>query len=157
MVHELRTNGMEAVRTEECRSAGAADVLVLCREAALAERLRAVCERMGWSVAAVETIEAAMEWLGRGSAAVVLCGESFQDGGWRDAAQRLNAVPRTPMMVLVGNGRVSVDEVFSCGAFDALPQPLSDADLIWTVACAWHQWMDRYEAEGQGGALCSDA
>ena len=49
-----------------------------------------------------------------------------------------------------------VNEAVGTGAYDVLRRPIEDADLLWTVATAWHDWMKQREREA-GGELCSSA
>lgn len=138
------------------RTSGITDILAIGGTPELGTYLSAVVQRFGWTVARTPGYAAAAWFLRDNRAAVAVCEESLPDGSWYHVALRLSYVPNAPALVVTG-GEVLWQEVVERGGFDALPQPLNEADVIWTVASAWHEWMKRFERTNGGGAPCSDA
>ena len=80
----------------------------------------------------------------------------MRDGTWADLADRLNLLPMAPALVVVEDTGVSTGEIEALGGFGSLSRPLREADVIWTVASAWHMWMNSAESrQSAEGVSCS--
>ncbi|MCC6393486.1 MAG: hypothetical protein IT167_22995 [Bryobacterales bacterium] len=133
------------------------DVLSVGANPTLAVYLAGLFTKFGWTVRRAANLEEARACLGNQKAAVVVCEEALPDAVWQEALGVVNATPDAPMFVVVGSDKSLLGEVSALGGFDAVIRPLREAEVIWTVASAWHQWMKRFEDLGGGGAPCSDA
>lgn len=148
--------GAEERESRQRRPSAFADVLSLGANQ-LAIDLAGLFGKFGWTVRRAANLAEAREYLGHDRAAVVVCEEALPDAAWQDAALALSAIPGAPMFVAIGGDKARLDEVLGLGGFDLLTRPLRDAEVIWTVASAWHQWMKRFEHPDEGDARCSDA
>lgn len=73
------------------------------------------------------------------------------DETWVDMLSSLRSLRNPPEVVVITDGALEVDNVVSMGAYDAMRRPLTSADLVWSIATAWHAWMKRFEQrEGCG-------
>ena len=85
-----------------------------------------------------------------------MCEKLLPGGGWQDIVARLGSIPDAPPLVVLADD-AKLDDVVSSGGFDVLTRPLREADVVWTIATAWHHWAKRFEESENGGARCSDA
>ncbi len=132
------------------------DVVAVCTNPTLSIYLAGVLQRLRWTVEEVRTVAAAMELLADHRAAVVVCESTLRDGTWADLADRLNLLPMAPALVVVEDTGVSTGEIEALGGFGSLSRPLREADVIWTVASAWHMWMNSAESrQSAEGVNCS--
>ena len=139
------------------RPSAVADVLSIGANPTLAVYLAGLFEKFRWTVRHSANLEEAREYLGNHQAAVVICEEALPDADWQDALWAVNAIPDAPMFVVIGGDRTLLDEVLALGGFDVLTRPLREAEVIWTVASARHEWIKRLENTNGGGSRCSDA
>jgi DNA-binding NtrC family response regulator len=151
-----------AVDIERCNlhqhkpSAGA-DILSIGSNPTLPVYLSGLFQKFGWTVRRSANLEKAGELLADNGVAVVICEKALPDAAWQDALGAVNALPDPPMFVLLGDDKTLLDEVLALGGFDVLTRPLREAEVIWTVASAWHEWMKRFENPDRRGTRCSDA
>ena len=143
--------------SQERRPSAVVDVLSVGANPTLTVYLSGLFERFGWTVRRAANLEEAGEFLQKNRAVVAICEEALPDAHWQDALWALNAIPDAPMFVLIGSDKTLLDELLASGGFDVLTRPLREAEVIWTVASAWHEWMKRFENPDSGGARCSDA
>ncbi|MCC7236932.1 MAG: hypothetical protein IT163_16605 [Bryobacterales bacterium] len=108
-------------------------------------------QNLGWTTASAATCAAGEALLRPGGTAVVICEETLPDGTWLDIAGLLETVPDPPALIVVGDIRALEHEVTAQGGFDVLASPLRESEVMWSVASAWHAWMQRGE---EGGASC---
>jgi hypothetical protein len=139
------------------RPSAVADVLSIGANPTVTIYLSGLFEKFGWTVHRAANLEQTGEFLQMNRAAVAICEEALPDAEWQDAFWALNAVADAPMFVLIGDDMALLDEVLALGGFDVLTRPLREAEVIWTVASAWHQWMKRLKNADGGGSRCSDA
>ncbi|MCC6362493.1 MAG: response regulator [Bryobacterales bacterium] len=139
------------------RKQAVTDVLSIGANPTLAIYLAGLFAKYGWTVRRSANLEDARAYLADHRAAVVVCDEALPDAAWQDALGALKAIPDAPMFVLIGSEKTLLGEALALGGFDAVIRPLREAEVIWTVASAWHQWMKRFEDLDSGGAPCSDA
>jgi hypothetical protein len=121
------------------------DVLSIGGNPTLAVYLSGLFQKFGWTVRRSANLEQAGVFLGDNRAAVAICEETLPGAVWQDALNALNAIPDAPMFVVIGDDKTLLDEVSALGGFDVLTRPLDEAEVIWTVASAWHHWMKRFE------------
>ncbi len=133
------------------------DVLSVGANPTLAVYLAGLFTKFGWTVRRAANLAEARAFLGNQKAAVVVCEEALPDGVWQEALGVVNATPDAPMFVVIGSDKSLMGEAPALGGFDAVIRPLREAEVIWTVASAWHQWMKQFEDLESGGAPCSDA
>jgi DNA-binding NtrC family response regulator len=133
----------EDCKPRRSRPAGVTDILTIGATPTLAAYLSGLFQQFGWTLHLSVSCESAVEFLGTNKAAVAICEEALPDAGWQAAARILNSVPHAPMFVVIGSDKPLLDEVLAIGGFDVLTRPLREAEVIWTVASAWHQWMNR--------------
>ncbi len=126
------------------RSSRAIDILTISDNPTLSVYLSGLFQKSGWAIARARTCEAGISFLRDNRAAVAVCEESLPDGFWHDAAVALNSIPDAAALVVVGDDQSLVHEVLALGGFDALVRPLREADVVWTIASAWHAWMKRF-------------
>lgn len=147
----------ECRESRQRRPSAVADVLSIGDNPTLAIYLAGLFEKFGWTVRRSANLEEARAYLGNNRAAVVVCEEALPDAVWQDAVCTLNAIPDAPMFVVIVDDKALLDEVLAVGGFDVLTRPLREADVVWTVVSAWHQWMKRFQSQHTGGPRCSDA
>jgi DNA-binding NtrC family response regulator len=133
------------------------DVLSVGANATLHVYLSGLFQRFHWTVSHDMSFLNALRSIRRRTTAVVVCEEQLPDGSWRSWASRLRSVPDAPELIVVGDDRSLRSEVLALGGFDALMRPLREADVVWAVASAWHQWRKQFEDQGGGGLPCSGA
>ncbi len=134
------------------RPSTATDVLCIGANPILAVYLAGLFEKFGWTVRLSADLGEARDFLADHRAAVVICEESLPDAAWQEAVFTLDAIPDPPMLVVIGRDKSLLDEVLALGGFDVLTRPLREAEVIWTVASAWHHWMKRMECPRHRGA-----
>jgi DNA-binding NtrC family response regulator len=144
-------------KSRQERPTAVVDVLSIGANPTLAVYLSGLFRRFGWVVRRSASLEEARQFLENNRASVAICEEVLPDAVWQDALGTLNAIPEGPMFVVIGSEKTLLGEVLALGGFDVLTRPLREAEVIWTVASAWHQWMKRFEDPDSGGARCSDA
>jgi len=132
----------------------ATDILTIGDNPALGGYLSALFQQSGWTITRARNCETGMAYLQDNRAAVVVCEESLPDGSWHDAAAAIRSVPDGPALIVVGDDGALVEEVLALGGFDALVRPLRDPEVVWSIASAWHAWMKRIEAGGNGALRC---
>lgn len=147
----------EGRNTSRSKPSGVADILTIGSNPTLVLYLSDLFQRFRWTIRRSADLEEASRFLENNRAAVAICEEVLPDALWQDALRTLHPLPGAPVLIVVGSSRDLVAEVVAMGGFDALTYPLREAEVIWTVASAWHQWMKRYEAQGSGGQPCSGA
>lgn len=156
---EIPLDAAAIARNQQVRSSrpsGITDVLAIGGTPELGRYLSAIFQRFGWTLARTPGCAAAAGFLRDNRAAVAVCEESLPDGSWRHVALRFGCLPNAPALVVIG-GEGLWHEVVDRGGFDVLRQPLNEADVVWTVASAWHEWMKRFEGTSGGVTPCSDA
>ena len=140
----------------EGRSLASIDVLAVCTNPELSIYLAGVLQPFRWTVEEVRSVAEAHDLLCSRPAAVVVCESTLGDGPWTDLADHLRLLPMAPELVVVEDDNVSAGEVEALGGFGTISRPLREADVIWTLASAWHMWMNGAEAsQGAGGATWS--
>ena len=78
-----------------------------------------------WNLLSVHTCEQALRQLNSTSISVVVCERFLPDGTWREVFDRLDAMPRAPLLV-VTSGRADDHlwaEVLNIGGYDVLAKP----------------------------------
>ncbi len=136
---------------------GAADVLTISDNPTLGVYLAGLFQQTGWKIAHTRSCAAGMAFARDHGAAVVVCEEILPDGAWDDAAAALAELPHPPALIVVGGDQGLPREVAAAGGFDALVRPLREADVMWTIASAWHGWVKHLEGVGSGGEPCPGA
>jgi hypothetical protein len=147
----------ERWKSRQEQTSASVDILSIGSNPTLPVYLSGLFQRFGWTVGRSANLEEAGAFLAYNSAAVAICEEALPDAVWQDALAVLNALPDAPMVVVIGDDKALLDEVLALGGFDVLTRPLREAEVIWTVASAWHQWMKRFENPDTRGPRCSDA
>jgi hypothetical protein len=138
------------------RSIVSIDVLAVCTNPELSIYLSGVLQPFRWTVEEVRSVAEARDMLCSRPAAVVVCESALRDGSWTDLADHLRLLPMAPELIVVEDDNVPAGEVEALGGFGTISRPLREADVIWTLASAWHMWMNGAEAgQASGGATCS--
>lgn len=151
---EVDTDGRAS---RQKRPSAVADVLSIGANPTLAIYLSGLFQSFRWTVRRSESCKAAIEFLRSNRAAVAICEEELPDAAWQDALRAINAMTDAPMFVVIGSDKTVLGEVLALGGFDVLTRPLRESEVIWTVASAWHEWMNRFGSRENGGLRCSDA
>lgn len=60
------------------------------------------------------------------------------DQGWVDTLSALVSLPNPPEVIVVTHEELSIKNVLHLGAHDLLRRPFTSADLLWSIATAWH-------------------
>jgi DNA-binding response OmpR family regulator len=128
----------------------AIDILTIGDNPTLSVYLSGLFQKSGWTIAHARTCEAGLSFLRDNRAAVAVCEESLPDAFWHDAAAALTSVPNAPALVVVSDDQSLVHEVLALGGFDVLVRPLRESDVVWSIASAWHVWMNRFGATEDG-------
>jgi ActR/RegA family two-component response regulator len=136
-------------------STGISDVLAIGEDATVFRPLQRALRPVGWAVAHVGSVEAAVAYLQSKVAAVAVTEAEVTSRKWEDIVSSLRSLADAPEVVIVSWDRLPLQHVLRAGAFDAMRRPLDHSDLLWTVASAWHNWMTRHERRA-GGGPCSD-
>ena len=136
---------------QDQQPSSAIDILTISDNPTLSVYLSGLFRRSGWTIARARTCREGVSFLKNNRAAVALCEESLPDGFWHETAVALSSMPDAPALIVVSNDSSLVHEVLALGGFDVLVRPLREADVVWTIASAWHAWMKRFE-ETEGGA-----
>lgn len=147
----------ESNNASRSKASMVADILCIGADPTLAAYLSGLFQPFGWTIRCSVSPEEVGEFLESNGGAVAVCEEALPGATWQDVLSIVNSVPGAPMFVVVGSDRTLLDEVLALGGFDVLTRPLRDAEVIWTIASAWHQWMKRFESQHTGGTRCSDA
>jgi DNA-binding NtrC family response regulator len=149
----------ETESNNACRSkpSMAADILCIGADPTLAVYLSGLFQPFGWTISHSVSPEEVGAFLESNRVAVAVCEEAWPGAAWQDVLSIVNSVPSAPMFVVVGSDRALLEGVLVLGGFDVLTRPLREAEVIWTVASAWHQWMTRFEGQHTGDPRCSDA
>ena len=132
------------------------DVLSVGANATLHVYLSGLFQRFRWIVRHDTSFDDALRSIRQTATAVVVCEEQLPDGSWQGWASDVRSIPDAPELIVIGDDRALRNEVLALGGFDALTRPLREADVVWAVASAWHQWRKRFEDQGGGGLPCSD-
>ena len=135
--------------------AGIIDVLAIGEDATVFRPLQRALRPVGWAVAHVGSVEAAIAYLQSKVAAVAVTDAEVTGRQWEDSVSSLRSLADAPEVVMVSWDRLPLQDVLRAGAFDVMRRPLDHCDLLWTVASAWHNWMSRHERRS-GGGPCSD-
>jgi DNA-binding response OmpR family regulator len=122
----------------------AIDILTISDNPTLSVYLSGLFHRSGWTVAHARTWREGVSFLKTNRAAVALCEESLPDGFWHETAAALRSLPDAPALIVISSDPSLVHEVLAVGGFDVLVRPLRAADVVWTVASAWHAAMKRF-------------
>ena len=133
-----------------------ADIITIGVKAAALRPIQRVFRGSGWSVAHVDSLEAALRYLRSNVAAVAITENEVGDVSWKEVVSQLRRLPDAPEILVLASDQPCVNEAVGTGAYDVLQRPIEDADLLWTVATAWHDWMKQRERD-TGGDLCSSA
>jgi hypothetical protein len=133
------------------RPSSVIDILTIGDNPTLGVYLSGLFRGSGWTIARTRTCREGVSFLKGNRAAVALCEESLPDGFWHETAVALSSLPDAPALIVVGSDPSLVHEVLALGGFDVLVRPLRAADVVWTIASAWHAWMKRFERT-EGGA-----
>lgn len=141
----------------QSRPSMAVDILSIGANPALTAYMSRLFQRFGWTIRTSASLDEVRVFLENNRAAVAVCEESWLEGGWQDVLAIVNSIPNGPKLVVIGNGEDLVDEVAALGGFDALMPPLDNAEVIWSVASAWRDWMESFESPQTRGPRCSDA
>jgi DNA-binding NtrC family response regulator len=128
----------------------AIDILIVSDNATLSVYLAGLFQNAGWTIARTPTCTAANAFLRDSRAAVVVCDPVLPDGRWHNVAAALSSLADTPALIVVGDDHSLLQEVLAFGGFDVLIRPLRESDVVWTIASAWHTWMKRIGAGGDG-------
>lgn len=126
-----------------------ADVLTISPNPTLSVYFSGLFDQFGWAVVRRDSCESAIDFLRRNRAAVAICEEELPDGGWKSVIRAAGAMPDPPSFVVIGEEAPLWKEVSRLGGFDVLTRPLREADVVWTVASAWHHWMKQTEMRDQ--------
>lgn len=126
------------------------DIVTISDNPTLSVYLAGLFHRSGWTTARTRSCEAGVAFLKDNRAAVAVCEENLPDGFWDDAATALNSIEDAPALVVLVSDASLVHEVVAMGGFDVLVRPLREADVVWTIASAWHAWMKRHEQKQEG-------
>lgn len=133
------------------------DILTIGLQPALAVYLSRLFQQSWWTLTGAHTCADGVSFVRGNRTAVAVCEEVLPDGSWQDAAVALNSVTDAPALVVIGDNPALVQDVPALGGFDSLVRPLREIDVLWTIASAWHAWMNRFEAGGNGAPSCSGA
>lgn len=144
-------------RTNRLQPSGATDIVTISGNPTLGVYLSGLFQKSGWTIARTRTCADGVSFVRDNRAAVAVCEETLPDGCWYDAAAALNSLPDAPALIVIGDDPAIAQEVEALGGFDALVRPLREAEVVWSIASAWHAWMRRRESGGSGGYRCSDA
>jgi ActR/RegA family two-component response regulator len=131
------------------------DVLAIGEDATVFRPLQRALRPVGWAVAHVGSVEAAVAYLQSKVAAVAVTEAGVTGRKWEDIVSSLRSLADAPEVVIVSWDSLPLQHVLRAGAFDVMRRPLDHSDLLWTVASAWHNWMSRHERRS-GGGPCSD-
>lgn len=131
-----------ALGRQACR---ATDILTVGPDADLNRYLKGLFARFGWAVAGRTEAAAALEFLNDNLVSVVVCEQELPDATWRDVLAKAALLPGAPSFLVAGDEPSLWSEVTHSGGFDVLVRPFRKADVLWTVASAWHHWMTRNE------------
>lgn len=132
------------------------DVLAVCTSPALSVYLAGVVQPFRWALDEVRTVAEALEVLDKHRTAVVVCESTLGDGTWRDLAGDLRGLRSAPALIVVEDDSLASGEVEAAGGFGTISMQHREADVIWTLASAWHMWTSEAEVRRSiGGAACS--
>jgi hypothetical protein len=135
---------------QDQQPSSAIDILTISDNPTLSVYVSGLFHRSGWTIAHARTCREGVSFLKNNRAAVAVCEESLPDGFWHETAVALSALPDAPALIVVSSDPSLLHEVVALGGFDVLVRPLREADVVWTVASAWHAWRKRFEAT-EGG------
>jgi hypothetical protein len=132
------------------------DVLVMSASNSISDYVTSLFRGSGWTIATRRDCGDGISFVNENRAAVTICDEILSDGSWQDLALAFSTIPHAPALIVVSDDPDLEKEVVALGGFDVLARYLNPADVIWSVASAWHAWWKRYE-ERDGGVQCFDA
>jgi DNA-binding response OmpR family regulator len=119
------------------------DVLSVGNEATALRPVQRALIGSGWVVRHLSDVRSAVRLLEKNPAAVAVVEGDATD--WVDMLSSLRTVADPPELVVITHDDLPVEEVLSLGAHDLLRRPFSSADLLWSIATAWHAWMKQFE------------
>jgi DNA-binding NtrC family response regulator len=149
--------GQQDVRALHRQPSRAADILTLGENPTLAIYLAGLFQQSEWRIAHAHSCADGVSFLQDSRAAVAVCEEALPDGTWCDAAAAFHSIADAPALVVIGDNPSLLEEALALGGFDALIRPLRESDVVWTIASAWHAWMNRFDSGGKGAPSCSGA
>lgn len=109
----------------------------------------------GWRLFAVDTLEALRESLRERCAAVVLCNADHREGGWRAVLAEVRRMDQPPAFIVLGEPPLW-NEVLAAGGHDLIVNRRNRYEVLWTIAAAWHEWMNNHDRMPRRDR-CSDA
>jgi len=121
---------------------GRLEVIALISGDADRRELMGICNRMGWNLLFVGTLEEARTVLEKVRAPVVLCDRDLPGSGWRSTVEGLASSPHRACIILVSAVADSYlwNEVVRTGGFDVLSKPFREDDVARAVRLAWSYW-----------------
>jgi DNA-binding NtrC family response regulator len=119
------------------------DVLTIGAEKTVLRPVERAIASSGLAMHHASDMQTALRWLERNVAAVVVAEVA---GDWVDVLSCIRGAPNTPEVILIARENLSADEPLALGAFDLLREPLNSGDLLWSIASAWHSWMQQLES-----------
>jgi len=126
-----------------------ADVLTISPNPTLSLYFSGLFDQFGWAVVRRDSCERAIDFLRGNRAAVAICEEDLPDGDWKSVMRAAGTILDPPSFVVIGEEARLWKEVSRLGGFDVLTRPLRQADVVWTIASAWHHWMKQAEMREQ--------
>src|SRR5689334_7490100 len=114
------------------------DVLTIGNKTTVLRPVQRALIGSGWIVRHADTLQSAVRLLQMNSAAVAVV---EADEEWVDILSCLRSIPNPPEVVVLTYEDLGIGDVLSLGAYDVLERPLTSADLLWSIATAWHAWM----------------
>jgi CheY-like chemotaxis protein len=148
--HRAAVDAVDQHPDKDQTPAGVTDILTIGQEATVFRPIRRALGATGLAVVHTGSLDAALRYLRSNVAAVAITEAEAVNDDWRDVVSRLRMLPDAPEVVVLTSDKLPADELFRLGAFDALRRPLSHADLLWTVATAWHDWMRKRDPKPGG-------
>jgi hypothetical protein len=110
---------------------------------------------VGWRLFAAGTLEDLREQLRANCAAVVLCVADHRQGGWRTVLAEVRQLDQPPAFIVLGESSLW-NEVLAAGGYDLIVNRLNRYEVLWTIAAAWHEWMNHRDRTPRRDR-CSDA
>jgi ActR/RegA family two-component response regulator len=120
------------------------DVLTIGNETTVFRPVQRALIGSGWVVRHADSVRSGVGLLQTNSAAVAVV---EADAVWVDMLSSLRSLPNPPEVVVITHSSLAVEDVLSLGAHDLLRRPLTSADLLWSIATAWHAWMKQSEEQ----------
>lgn len=107
-----------------------------------ADSVRSILNHSNWRVYEAHGQEEALQILGARTVAVVICEANLPDGDWRTFLDRLTGMAEPPLLIVTSE---QADErlwaeVLNLGAYDLIPRPFDQKEVIRIVSAAWLHW-----------------